>query len=64
MDSIIELANSLWVVWLMLVFGGIVAWILWPSRRKTFEEDYSRIPLRDDEPVPSEGTTGRSEEER
>ncbi len=40
--------KSLWVVWFFLVFGGIVAWALWPSRRARLQE-HGSIPLRDSE---------------
>jgi cytochrome c oxidase cbb3-type subunit IV len=40
--------KSLWVVWFFLVFSGIVAWALWPSRRAKLQE-YGSIPLRDTE---------------
>jgi cytochrome c oxidase cbb3-type subunit IV len=42
------LLRSLWSVWFMMLFIGIVAWALWPSRRTKFDE-LGRIPLRDDE---------------
>ncbi len=42
------LLKSLWVVWFFLVFTGIVAWALWPSRRRRLEE-HATIPLRDTE---------------
>ncbi len=41
--------RSLWVVWLMAIFVGIVAWAYWP-RRKTELDAHGRIPLRDDDP--------------
>jgi len=40
--------RSLWVVWFVLLFAGVVAWVLWPSRRRRLE-DKGRIPLRDDD---------------
>jgi cytochrome c oxidase cbb3-type subunit 4 len=39
--------KSLWVMWFMGLFIGIVAWAMWPSRRRTLEE-HARIPLRGD----------------
>ncbi|MDH3233899.1 MAG: cbb3-type cytochrome c oxidase subunit 3 [Alphaproteobacteria bacterium] len=39
--------KSLWVVWFMAVFVGIVIWAYWP-RRKAEMEDHAQIPLRDD----------------
>jgi cytochrome c oxidase cbb3-type subunit 4 len=40
--------KSLWLVWCMLLFVGIVAWVLRPGRRHRLET-YARIPLEDDE---------------
>jgi cytochrome c oxidase cbb3-type subunit 4 len=42
------LLKSVWIVWFMALFIGIVAWAFWPSRKKTLEQ-LGRIPLRDDE---------------
>ena len=47
MDGIYETLRSLWVVWLMALFIGIVAWVYWPKRKREMEE-HGRIPLRDD----------------
>lgn len=46
--SLYPALKSLWVVWFFLVFTGIVAWALWPSRRRRLEE-HATIPLRDTE---------------
>jgi cytochrome c oxidase cbb3-type subunit 4 len=40
--------RSFWLVWLVLLFLGIVAWVYWPSHKKQLES-YGRIPLQDDE---------------
>lgn len=37
--SILELARSLWVVWLMAVFLAIVFWAMRPKNKKRFEDD-------------------------
>lgn len=47
LESIGELLASLWTVWALLVFTGILGWALWPGNRKRFERD-ARIPLKDD----------------
>ena len=47
-----ETFRSLWVVWLMLLFGGVVAWALWPSRKRSLDQA-ARIPLQDDPDVPA-----------
>lgn len=40
--------QSLWLVWLFLLFLGIVAWVYWPSQKKRLES-YGRIPLQDED---------------
>ncbi len=46
MSSLAEWANTVWGLWLMLIFLGIVAWVFWPGRKKAMEE-HARIPLED-----------------
>ena len=46
-EQIYPLLRSAWTVWFALLFAGIVAWALWPSRKAAFEE-HGRIPLQDD----------------
>ncbi|NIP14927.1 MAG: CcoQ/FixQ family Cbb3-type cytochrome c oxidase assembly chaperone [Pseudomonadales bacterium] len=43
----IAFLRSFWVLWLMLLFLGIVAWAYWPKRKKKLER-HAEIPLRDD----------------
>ncbi len=57
LEAIREFFASVWGLWLMAVFIGIVVWAFWPRNRKRFEEA-SRIPLRDDEPRPRDGGQG------
>ena len=47
MDAFYEFVRSLWVVWLMLIFLGIVAWAYWPGRRRRLQQ-HGNIPLEDD----------------
>lgn len=47
-SAVYPLLRSLWVVWFMGLFIGIVVWALWPSRRQKLE-DLGRIPLRHDD---------------
>ena len=47
MDAVIDLARSLWGLWLMLLFVGIVVWTMWPSRKKKLE-DQAKIPFKND----------------
>ena len=49
-DGIYEFIRSLWVIWLMALFIGIVVWVMWPRRKRRLES-YGRIPLDDDDPT-------------
>ena len=50
-DAIVEFANASWNLWLFLLFLLVVAYALWPSKRRQKQMDEaSRIPLEDDEP--------------
>jgi cytochrome c oxidase cbb3-type subunit 4 len=42
-----ELLASVWTVWAVLLFGGIVRWAWRPANRRRFEQD-ARIPLNDE----------------
>ncbi len=46
--ELIAWLKSLWVVWLMLIFLGIVFWVFRPKNKRRLES-YGQIPLRDDE---------------
>ena len=41
--------RALWVVWFFLLFVGMLAWVLRPSKRAAHDEA-GGIPLRDDLP--------------
>jgi cytochrome c oxidase cbb3-type subunit 4 len=47
MEGLVEFARSIWGLWLMILFVGIVAWTFWPSRRRKLEE-HGKIPFRND----------------
>ncbi|SMF40466.1 cytochrome c oxidase cbb3-type subunit 4 [Tistlia consotensis] len=50
MEELSHFMRNLWVVWLMAIFVGIVAWAYWPSRRRRQSlQEQANIPLRDDE---------------
>ena len=42
-----EAARSLWVVWLMVLFLGVLFWAFRPKNKKRFEED-AMIPFKDE----------------
>ena len=50
----LELAKTLYPIWIVLfmtVFIVIVAWAVWPSRRRQERmNDHANIPFRDEEP--------------
>ncbi len=47
MAELYETVRSLWVVWLMLLFLGIVFWAFRSKNKKRFEDD-ARIPFKDE----------------
>ena len=47
MQDFMTFLHSLWVVWAVTLFTGIVLWAFWPKNRGRFEA-YGEIPLRDD----------------
>ena len=42
--------KSLWTLWFFLVFVSVIAWTLWPGRRRTMEA-HGRLPLEEDLPA-------------
>ena len=64
MEQLSEFVRSFWVVWLMLIFLGIVAWAYWPSRRRKKQmRDYANIPFRDEQ-SPGPGSAGEREADK
>ena len=47
-EALYEFARTFWVVWLMLLFVGLVVWVYWPRRKEELEA-HGRIPLHDDD---------------
>lgn len=50
MAELYAFLKSFWIVWCVLLFVGIIAWVLWPSRKARLEA-HGRIPLEDDTEV-------------
>ncbi|GGF72862.1 cbb3-type cytochrome oxidase subunit 3 [Terasakiella sp.] len=48
LDDIVSLARQLWVVWLLILFLGIIGFALWPRHKDRFDEA-ANIPLQDDD---------------
>ena len=48
LTALSEIARSLWVVWLMMLFLGVVFWAFRPKNRRRFEE-HGMIPFKSDE---------------
>lgn len=46
-ESFTAVARTYGLVYLVVLFVGVLAYALWPRNRKKFE-DASRIPLRED----------------
>ena len=42
-----ETLRPLWLVWLMILFAGVVFWAYRPRNRKRFEED-GMIPFKEE----------------
>lgn len=47
LDQISILLRSFWTVWLMLLLFAILAYTLWPSNRRKFD-DAASIPFKDE----------------
>jgi cytochrome c oxidase cbb3-type subunit IV len=47
MEALHQLLSSIWTVWAVLLFAGIVRWAIRPSNRARFERD-ANIPLNDE----------------
>jgi cytochrome c oxidase cbb3-type subunit 4 len=45
--ALAEFAQTYGLVYFVSVFCIVVLWVLWPSRKKRFEEA-ARVPLRED----------------
>lgn len=46
--DVYQFASQLWVVWLLLLFVGIIVWVYLPRNRKAMNE-MADLPLRDEE---------------
>ena len=46
-ETVGEILTSIWTVWAVLLFTGIVIWAWRPANRRRFERDAS-IPLDDE----------------
>ena len=47
-NAILEFARPLWVVWLIVLFGGVLWWAFRPKNRRKFE-DAAQIPFKEDD---------------
>jgi len=48
MNEFVEALRSVWGLWLMVLFLGIVFWAFRPGNKDRFQS-YGDIPLRDDD---------------
>lgn len=47
-NELSEFMRPIWVVWLFLMFLGIIAWAFWPRRQDEMNA-HAQIPLRDED---------------
>jgi len=45
--DVLETLRSLWLLWLLLLFGAVIWWAYRPKNRQRFEDD-AQIPFRED----------------
>jgi cytochrome c oxidase cbb3-type subunit 4 len=45
--ALAEFAQTWGLLYFVVIFLGVVAYAMWPSRKQRFEQD-ARIPLRED----------------
>lgn len=48
LSALSEAVRPMWVVWLVILFVGIVFWAFRPKNKKRFEKD-GEIPFAEDE---------------
>ncbi len=60
MDDVVQTAKSFWGLWLMLIFVGIVVWVMWPGRKREMDE-HARIPFEDPLDEPERKRDGRED---
>lgn len=46
-ESVGQVLTSIWTVWAVVLFVGILVWALRPANRQRFEQN-ARIPLNDE----------------
>ncbi len=47
LTQIWEMLRPLWLVWLMILFAGVIFWAYRPRNKKRFEED-GMIPFKEE----------------
>jgi len=50
-----SILSTLWVVWFFILFGGIVFYVMRPSKRQHYAS-LADIPLRDEAPTARRGS--------
>ncbi|MCC9624601.1 cbb3-type cytochrome c oxidase subunit 3 [Thalassospira sp. MA62] len=49
-SQLADFFRPLWGVWLMVLFSAIIAWVMWPSKKRRADmEAHAQIPLRDED---------------
>jgi cbb3-type cytochrome oxidase subunit 3 len=49
LDRLHSILSTIWVVWFFVLFTGIIAYVMRPSKRQQYRR-LGDIPLRDDAP--------------
>ncbi|MBT4932388.1 MAG: cbb3-type cytochrome c oxidase subunit 3 [Rhodospirillaceae bacterium] len=47
LETLYELARSTWVIWMVMLFSGIVLWAFLPRNKERFEDD-AKIIFKDE----------------
>jgi cytochrome c oxidase cbb3-type subunit 4 len=65
MEEAYGFVTSLWLVWLVLIFGALVVWVFWPSRRRKQQmQNYADIPFREAPKAKKEDEESDAEDSR
>ncbi len=55
MEDVTSSAPTIFLVWLVLIFVGILAWVYWPSRRRRKQmQSHAEIPFREAPEAPED----------
>jgi cbb3-type cytochrome oxidase subunit 3 len=65
MEEVTGTAPTIFLVWLVLIFVGILVWVYWPSRRRRKQmQSHAEIPFREAPEAPEDETDAASREDK